>query len=225
MASTSVLLAGATGLVGGECLKQLAQDEAISRIVVLSRRSFPLPGRPAGLPAIEPRIVDFDHLAEAAEAFRVDAILCALGTTIRQAGSQEAFRLVDYGYPLALARLGIEQGVKHFLLVSALGADPHSRVFYNRVKGEVEQAIAGLSLPSLTIFQPSLLLGQRAQFRLGEELAKRLAFLIPGKYKPIQARDVAAAMVAGLKAPAPGITIIPSARMQPLRRRPLTDDS
>jgi uncharacterized protein YbjT (DUF2867 family) len=158
--------------------------------------------------------VDFDRLDAHRDALVADQLICALGTTIKVAGSRERFRLVDRDYPLALARLGLEQGVRHFLLVSALGADAHSRVFYNRVKGELEDALAALPLRSLSIVRPSLLLGRRAEFRLGEQVLKRLAFLVPGKYGPVHARDVAAALVRLAKEDAPGRRIVESAELR-----------
>ena len=140
----------------------------------------------------------------------MDQILCALGTTIRQAGSRERFRLVDYQYPLETARLGLAGGATHYLLVSATGADPRSWVFYSRVKGEVESAILAMPYRSVTIVRPSLLLGRRAEYRLGEQIAKRLAFLAPRRYKPVHADAVAATLVSAAKDDVPGRRIIES---------------
>jgi len=178
---------------------------------VLTRR--PLSGEPAD-GHVERHVVDFDRLASHAPLFRVDQILCALGTTIKTAGSQARFRRVDYEYPLTAARLGLEQGASHYLLVSALGADARSRVFYNRVKGELESAVLALGYRSVTIARPSLLLGQRAEYRLGEQIAKRLAFLVPRKYKPIDAGAVAAALVRAAKEDVPGRRILESSEMR-----------
>ena len=180
-------------------------------MVVLSRRALPAE---LTRPNVESHVVDFDRLAAAPELFRVDQVLCALGTTIRQAGSQERFRVVDYEYPLAAARLGLAQGATHFLLVSSLGADARSRVFYSRVKGELEAAVLALPYRSVTIARPSVLLGTRAEFRLGEQLAKSLSFLVPARYKPVQARAVAAALVAAAREDAPGRRIIESAEIR-----------
>jgi uncharacterized protein YbjT (DUF2867 family) len=237
----SVLLCGATGLVGGECLRLLSADPAFGRITVLTRR--PLPAELLGdldRSKVEEQVVDFRELAgqeSSAEArpagkssagkrppgeqspgelpidpalFRVDRIFCALGTTIRKAGSRERFREVDHDYPLAVARLGVQQGTGHFLLVSAIGADPGSRVYYNRVKGEVEAAVAALPYRSLTLVRPSLLLGERDEFRLGEEVMKQMAFLLPRKYKAVEARAVAAALVQAAREDAPGRRAIES---------------
>jgi uncharacterized protein YbjT (DUF2867 family) len=199
-----VVLVGATGLVGGECLKLLLADPAFERVNVLTRR--PLEGAPAS-PRLAVHVMDLEHLEPHAELLAADALICALGTTIGQAGSKERFRAVDYGIPLALARLGVERGLRHFLLVSALGADPRSRVFYNRVKGEIEEALSALPLRSLTIVRPSLLLGER--------IAQRFAFLMPGKYAAIHARDVGAALVGLAKQDAAGKRVVESREMQP----------
>ena len=179
--------------------------------MVLARR--PLAEAPAS-PKLAAHVVDFEHLDAHAELLAADQLVCALGTTIGQAGSKERFRAVDYGIPLALGKLAAARGVRHYLLVSALGADASSRVFYNQVKGELEEALAALPLRSLSIVRPSLLLGERREFRLGESIAKRLAFLIPGKYAPIQARDVAAALVRLAAEDAPGRRVVESAEMR-----------
>lgn len=209
----SVLLVGATGLVGRACLDLLLEDDAFERVVVITRRTL----EGARSAKLEAHVVDFDHLDDHAALFRVDQIVCALGTTIKQAGSRERFRAVDYGYALKVAQLGLEQGARHFLLVSSLGADRRSRVLYSQVKGELETAVSALAYRSVSIVRPSVLLGERAEFRLGEEVAKRLAFLaflVPAKYKPIHARDVAAALVRLAKVDQPGRRIVESAEMR-----------
>lgn len=208
----SVLIAGATGLVGSECLRLVSDDPTFGRIVVLTRR--PLPARAHERSTkIEEHVIDFDRLATYAQLLRVDQIICALGTTIKKAGSREQFRQVDLGYPLEIARMGVEQGARHFLLVSATGANARSRIFYNRVKGELEDAVRALPYRSITICRPSLLAGERKEFRLGEEIAMRLAFLIPSKYKPVAASDVAAALVEMAKQDAPGRRVIESSEI------------
>jgi uncharacterized protein YbjT (DUF2867 family) len=204
-ASRSVLLAGATGLVGGEVLKQLEADSTVARIVIIGRRPAP-----SASPRIVARVVDFDRLDDQAELFAVDQIICALGTTMRQAGSKEAFRRVDLEYPLKLARLGLPHGARHFLLVSALGASADSRVFYNRVKGELEDSLRTMPYRSVTIVRPSLLLGKRQDFRLIERIGMVLGEVIPGRYRPVKARDVARALVAAAREDVPGLHIIES---------------
>jgi uncharacterized protein YbjT (DUF2867 family) len=162
---------------------------------------------------LEQRVVDFERLRAHAALVRADQIICALGTTIETAGSRQQFRHVDYDYPLTIAQLGLEQGARHFLLVSALGANPKSLIFYNRVKGDLEEAILALPYQSVTIVRPSLLVGERARPRRAEEIVKRLAFLVPARYKPIPARCVATALVREAMADAPGRRIIESAAM------------
>ena len=211
MTGRHVLLAGATGLVGGECLALLAADETVSTVTALVRR---LPGDSSrrGRKANFVK-ADFDRLDGHRDLFAVDQVICALGTTIKQAGSREAFRRVDFDYPLAIGRLALQQGARHFLLVSALGADPQSRVFYSRVKGELERAVLALGYKGVTIVRPSLLLGDRHEFRLGEEIAKRFAWATPRKYRPVKARAVAAMLVNAAREDRPGPRIIESAEI------------
>lgn len=207
----SVLLVGATGLVGRECLRLLLADSGFGRIVVVTRRPLSPDVRS---PKLATHVVDFDHLNEYDELFNVDAIICALGTTIRQAGSRTRFRTVDFDYPLAFARLGRRHGCKHFLVVTALGANTRSRYFYNRVKGELEDSLRGLDYPRLTIVRPSLLLGPRAELRLGEEVAKRvtrwLGPLVPRAFKPVEARAVAQTLVRAARDHGSGEQVIES---------------
>jgi uncharacterized protein YbjT (DUF2867 family) len=189
------LIVGATGLVGGYVLRRLLAHSRYSRVEILVRRESPIRD-----PKLTQRIVDFASLDVLGIA--PDEVFCCLGTTIRKAGSEEAFRRVDYDYPLTLARLAKAVGADKFLLVSALGADPKSAVFYNRVKGEVEHAIAAVGLPAAYFFRPSLLLGPRAENRSGEKIGIAIGtaiapLMIGGfrKYRPIHADAVAAAMV------------------------------
>jgi uncharacterized protein YbjT (DUF2867 family) len=204
-----VLLAGATGLVGRECLAQLTADSSVSEVLALVRRA-PDPGtvHHRKLHFLQ---VDFEQLGLHARQLAADQVVCALGTTIKRAGSREAFRRVDFDYPLALARLARQQGARHFLLVSALGADASSRVFYSRVKGELEQALSAMDYPSLTIVRPSLLLGQREEFRLGEEAAKLFGWAAPRRYAPVRASDVASVLVEAAREDRPGQRVIESA--------------
>jgi len=208
--SQSVLLAGATGLVGGECLRRLLAEPAFDPVHVLARR----PLDPAlASPKLRLHVGDFGQMAMALADARIDTVICALGTTIRKAGSEEAFRQVDFEYPLALARVALERGARQYLLVSSLGANARSRVFYSRTKGELEEALSALSFRSLTIARPSLLLGERAEFRLGEQIFARLGFLVPRRYKPVDAGAVAATLVAAAKEDLPGRRIIESEEM------------
>ena len=125
---------------------------------------------------------------------RVDIAFCCLGTTIKQAGSEAAFRAVDLDMVVAFAKRAREMGARHLIVISAIGADPKSSIFYNRVKGEMEQALKAQDWPQLTIVRPSLLLGERLEPRLAEQLAGPLSKLIPGKYRGIEVCELARAM-------------------------------
>jgi len=196
MPKRTVLLLGATGLVGSHLLKGLLADDSCGKILVLSRSPI---GARFDSTRLDARLVDFEQPAEWREQVAADQVICALGTTIRKAGSRRAFRRVDFDYPLIVAQAARNLGCRHFLLVSAMGANPNSRIFYNRVKGELEAALLTLEFDSLSIFRPSLLLGQRSEFRLGEAvgqvLGRWLGFAIPRAFRPVSAGTVAAAML------------------------------
>jgi uncharacterized protein YbjT (DUF2867 family) len=206
-----VAVAGASGLVGREVVRKLLDDPGVARVLALVRRPLdPAAGAPAPSPRLEERIIDFDRLDHSADTLAVDQVICTLGTTIKKAGSKERFRQVDLGYPFTLARVALGQGARHFLLVSSIGANARSKVFYSRVKGEVEEAILALDYPSVTIARPSLLLGDRGEFRPGEVVATRLAFLAPARYKPVEAADVARVLVEAAREDRSGHRIIES---------------
>ncbi len=214
----SVLLLGATGLVGRECLRLLVENDTFARVVVLTRRPL---GSDLASPKVEAHVVDFDHLTAAAAFFGVDQIICALGTTIGQAGSRDRFRTVDLVYPLTAAHLGIERKVSHFLLVSALGADSGSLIFYNRIKGQLEDAVSSLSYRSLTIARPSILVGKRDHPRTGERIAAGLGFVFPPCLRPIKASDVARALVHQAILDEPGRRVLMSNELRKIAGRPL----
>jgi uncharacterized protein YbjT (DUF2867 family) len=191
--------------VGAEVVRQLAVDDTVGRITVLAR------GRPDRLPSrVEAHAVDFDRLHEHEALFAVDQIICALGTTIKKAGSRAAFRTVDFDYPLAVAKLGLSQGARHLLLVSALGANSKSRVFYSRVKGELEDQLRSLRYRAVTIARPSLLIGPRKEFRLFERIGAVIGEFVPGRYRPVHAAAVARSLVTAARIDAPGLHIIES---------------
>ncbi len=193
----TALIAGASGLVGRELLAMLLASPEYERVVALVRR-------PGGVqhPKLDERVVDFGALPAADPALVADDVFCCLGTTIRVARSQEAFRIVDHDYPLALGRLAKTTGARRFLLISALGADANSTVFYNRVKGETERDLAALGLPALWCLRPSLLDGRREEARPGERIAlvvgRVIAPLMGGplrRYRPVSTKAVARAML------------------------------
>jgi len=195
MMAKHALLAGASGLVGERCLARLLDHAAYARVTVFSRRPLALSHA-----KLRVELVDFNRIQALGE--RCDDIFCCLGTTIKTAGSQQAFRRVDHDYPLMLAELGKVEGARQFVLVSALGANARSRVFYSRVKGETERDIAAIGLPKVVFMRPSILLGERHQRRPAERagifVGKLIAPLLLGrlrKYRPIHADEVAAAML------------------------------
>jgi len=207
------LILGATGLVGRELLRQLLADEESARVVAITRR-------PTGVrhEKLDERVLDLAEMDRHADAFAVDDIFCALGTTIKTAGSQERFRFVDHDLPLQAARLGLAHGARHYLIVSSIGANARSRIFYSRVKGQVEEDLRALCYPRLTIARPSLLVGDRDEFRLGERLFSHLGWLMPPAYKPIAARDVARALVALSRDETSGARIVESRELRRLAR-------
>lgn len=197
---TTLMLFGATGLVGGAVLRQAQADARVTRIVAPTRRKLPPHSK------LENPLIDFEHLPADAAWWAVDGVICTLGTTIRKAGSPEAFCQVDRDYPLAVAKLARQYGAGAFALNSATGADPHSRFFYNRVKGEVEEAIRGVGFPSLTIVRPALIGGDRDEFRLAEFVAMRLLRLaeplLPRRYRVVPHERIATALLeAAITAP------------------------
>ncbi len=207
MSQKTAILVGATGLVGGHVLELLLEN--YERVVVISRRSLD-----RSHPKLVERLVDFEHLAERAAAFEGDDLFCCLGTTLKAAGSQEAFRRVDHDYVVELARLAAERGTARFFLVSALGADADSRVFYNRVKGETEAAVSALPFRAVHLVRPSLLLGRRTESRPAERAGQwfgRLAaplFVGPlARYRAIEAADVADTLVRCAASDATGVYV------------------
>jgi uncharacterized protein YbjT (DUF2867 family) len=210
----TALLAGATGLVGREILQGLLADDGVAAVHALARRPLSLTH-----PKLTVHLVDFAALPALPP---VDEVYLALGTTIKVAGSQPAFRAVDYDANLAVAKAARAAGAKHLGLVSAMGADPKSSIFYSRTKGELEQALAALGYEGLAIARPSMLAGERSALgqpvRSGEEQALKvtrwLGPLIPRNYRSIQAKDVAAALLRTVPA-AQGKQVLLSGMMQP----------
>ncbi len=203
----TALVAGASGLVGGECLKRLLASDAYSMVTIVTRRSL---GSAAEHPRAREVIVDFEDLDSVRTELRADHVFCALGTTIRKAGSQAKFRQVDFEYPRHLAELVLANDAKHFSLVSALGASSKSGVFYSRVKGELEDVLRGMGWPSLCLLRPSVIAGDRQESRPIEWLTERLLRFAPHAWRPVPASTIASAMVAtALRAPS-GVTIIES---------------
>ena len=183
--------------MGNELLHQLATANSSKEIFALTRR-------PLGLvfPRTKNEVIVFDDLANYQPEKKCEIFICCLGTTIKQAGSQEAFRKVDFDYVLEFAKVAEREGAKKFIVVSALGANSHSSVFYNKVKGDMETAVQKLKIPEIVILEPSLLLGKRIESRPAEALTQKLSPLLNSilfgplkKYRAIKASDVAKAIV------------------------------
>lgn len=174
---------------------------------MLARRPLQAPQKAL---KVEEHIVDFAQLASCGAFFDVDQVICALGTTLRQTPDHDVYRSIDFEYPVTAARIALEHGAHHYLVVSAVGADSGSRLFYNRTKGEMEDALKALGFRSLTIAQPSVLIGERAEPRLSEKIAWRLSFITPAKYRPVHATSVAHALMHFARADKPGIHVIPN---------------
>ncbi|MFT4412261.1 oxidoreductase [Fredinandcohnia humi] len=196
MNGKKALIAGSTGLIGSELLQFLIHAKEYEKVFALVRRPLDI-----NHPKLIEIIVDYSRLEEYARYFAVDDVFVCLGTTIKKAKTQEAMYKVDVEYPVKIGRLAKEKGATHYLLVSSMNANPKSRIFYSRMKGELEEKIQRLSFEYLSIFRPSLLLGNRQEFRLGEEfaavLSKGLRFIFVGplrKYTAIQGKTVAKAM-------------------------------
>ena len=197
MTTTKALIVGATGLIGGFCLQALLDDQNYSEVIALVRKPLLKTHR-----KLKTVVTKFDNLEHELSHIQADYVYCCLGSTIKKAGSQEAFKQIDHTLVVTIARLMKKQGAEQFLVISALGANKDSKVFYNRIKGEMESALQELDYPCLRIIRPSLLLGPREEFRLGEKIGVILSpvlkpFLLSSlkKYRPVQAESVAQFMV------------------------------
>ncbi|RJP63729.1 MAG: NAD-dependent dehydratase [Comamonadaceae bacterium] len=203
-----LMLVGATGLVGGHVLQQALADPAVAQVVAPTRKSLVPHAK-----LLNP-LVDFERLPEDADWWRVDAVVCTLGTTIRVAGSQAAFYKVDHDHPLEVAYLARRHGARAFALNSALGADVASRVFYSRTKGEIERDLQAVGYPSLTLVRPGLIGGQRQEARPAEQWAVRVSKLLqpllPRRYRVVPADRIAHHLLQAALAATPGVHVLPS---------------
>ena len=207
MRTRAAVLLGASGLTGGYCLRGLVatseySSREYSRVILLLRKQLSLGEIETPASKVEQSVMNLGEMKSGNFA-GVNDVFCTLGTTIAKAGSQAAFRAVDYELPMRAARAAKEAGIEQFLLVSSVGADPGSSNFYLRTKGELERDLAALKFPALHIFRPGLLLGQRQEFRLSEAFAQRIGPLLNPvmlgplrKYRSVRAKTVGEAMVA-----------------------------
>jgi uncharacterized protein YbjT (DUF2867 family) len=207
-----VLHVGATGLVGRLVLARLLQSPRVECVIAPTRRALQMTH-----PRLQNPVVDFEALPGDAGWWAVDAVVCTLGTTIADAGSQAAFRRVDHDYPLQVATLARRQGATTYALNSAMGANARSSIFYNRVKGELEDALSALGYPSLVLVRPGLIDGERERPRTGEGLAlaasRLLRPLLPTKWRPSRAERIADALVQAVLDPPPGRSTVEADRL------------
>jgi len=216
----TVVVVGATGLVGGHLVRMLAADKTVERVVAPVRRAVT---DWMHEPRIEAPVVDFDALAESERRLQAHQIFICLGTTMKVAGGKAAFRRVDFDYVVESARLAAEGGARDAFLVSSVGADPGSKVFYSRVKGEAEAAVSALPFTSVHILRPSVLVGERKQTRPGERVGITLGKLVTPmlvgparRYRPIEGLAVARAMAVVSRRPEPGVHVLESERIAAL---------
>ena len=192
----TALIIGSTGLIGSHLLDLLLESQEYEKVITFVKRDSGIQH-----PKLKQHIIDFDKPETYKELVVGDDFFCSIGTTIKKAGSQDAFRKVDFEYPKQFASLAQQNKVKQFLIITSLGADANSSNFYLKTKGEIQDFLKNCAFESISILQPSLLLGNRTEFRLGEKMGvyfmKLFSFLFIGnlkKYKAIQSEAVAKAM-------------------------------
>lgn len=209
----TAIVAGASGLIGRELVQKLIKSYQYHRIYILARKK-------SGLvhPIIRELVIDFDKISELKFDEPIDDVFCTLGTTMKQAGSREQFKKVDFEYIIAIANLGKQAGAKKFMAISSMGADSKSSFYYNKIKGMTEDSLIKIGFDQLVILRPSLLLGERPQRRLTEWLSgffmKVLSFLIPDNYKAIKAEKVADYMMKIASKPTGTVSIVKSGEIR-----------
>ena len=219
MSERTATLIGATGLVGGELLSLLLDDNYFRKVRILVRRPITM-----NHPKLERKLVDFsDADSLLVDLDESDVVFCTIGTTMKKVkGNKEVYRKIDYDIPVNIARYCKIMNCRNYIVVSAVGADSGSGNFYLKLKGEVEDILKKVGIESTYIMRPSMLLGKRNEFRFGERIAipfiKKISFLLPSKYKPIEARDVARAMLAAAKRHEKGFFICAYKKMKQLGR-------
>ncbi len=212
MRMKTAVIAGASGLIGKELVQKLISSDQYELIYSISRKTSGVIHQ-----KIREIVIDFDHPGELKFDAPIDDVFCTLGTTIKKAGSRENFKKVDYKYIIWLANVTELAGASQFLVVSSMGADPKSSIFYNQVKGETEEGLKKVGFDHLVILRPSLLLGKREEFRFAEKLSsyfmKAFNFMIPDNFKAIQGEKVAAYMLKMAKHSTEPVSIIESGEM------------
>jgi uncharacterized protein YbjT (DUF2867 family) len=207
----TAIVAGASGLVGSFIVRELLKEGFYDEVKMLVRKPMEFKH-----PTLKEVIYDYEHPEK--DVIQADHVYCCLGTTMKKAGSKENFRKVDYHYPFQLAQMANENGSARFSLVSAMGANTNSVFFYNKVKGQIEGAVKDIPFHAVFIMRPSMLLGPRKEFRVGEEIGKNvmkaLRFFLPANYKPVHAYQVAACMIDKMQSKEEGFHIVHSGEMQ-----------
>lgn len=214
MSQTAIII-GASGLVGNEVLNLLLTDDHFDKVKVFVRKPLAMDH-----PKLEQHVIDFSLIYRSTDLVKGDVLFCCLGTTIKTAGSKEEFKKVDYAYPLAFAKVAKQNGLKKFILISSIGATNNTSNFYLKVKGDIEKELEKLKFESLIIVRPSMLLGNRKEFRLGEFIGKMVMKLVSvlfigkfKKYKAIEATTVAKAMIVLSLSDLAGVSVIQSDRL------------
>jgi uncharacterized protein YbjT (DUF2867 family) len=217
----TALIIGGTGLIGSQLLELLLESKEYATVITFVKRDSGIQH-----PKLKQHIIDFDKPEDYQNFVVGDDFFCTIGTTIKKAGSQEAFRKVDFEYPKAFATIALQNNVKQFLIISSLGADAHSGNFYLKTKGEIQDFLKNCPFESVSVFQPSLLLGDRKEFRLGEKIGtffmKLFSFLLIGnlkKYKPIESEAVAKTMFAIAQKNYKGFQVITSDTIQEIANK------
>lgn len=217
MVGKTALIAGATGLVGKKLLRQLLDSTEYTQVIALVRE----PVQQLQHMKLQQIIVDYNRLQDYRAEMKADDVFCCLGTTIKQAGTQKQMIEIDVIYPFMVAQIAYDQGAKQFIVISSMGADPKSSIFYTRIKGELEQRLQQIGYYSLSLIRPSLLLGKRKDSRAGEQIgavmSQALSFLLVGplrKYRGIEAIDVARAMYRIAQHAKPGSHVYISDQLQ-----------
>jgi uncharacterized protein YbjT (DUF2867 family) len=212
------LIAGATGLVGSALLQMLLENDQVGKVTALVRGEMEMEH-----PKLTQKVVDFDTMTEREIAPNVDAVFSCLGTTMAQAGGKDAFRKVDYEYVVKLAVFAQRQKIAQFHVISAAGANANSKIFYSKVKGRMELEVQKLDkIRSIYFYRPSMLLGDRTEFRFGESMGKVFMkvfnFLIPASSKAIHDSEVALSMIHHALKPSKGVHVISNKEMIKLSR-------
>lgn len=211
MKKTAIVL-GATGLTGSHLLELLLQDPNYDRVKVFTRKKLTISD-----PKIEEHIVDLLKLSDYADEFTADVVFCCVGTTKAKTPDKTLYSAIDYGIPVEAAKLAKHNSISHFIVISALGANPNSKVFYSRLKGEMERDVLAQQIEYTHLLQPSLIVGDRGEKRMGEDISKYVmklfGFLIPARYKMIYGKTIAKAMIQLARKPSEE-QIIPSDKIK-----------